>query len=54
MSHIPIGLIIVCVLYIMFFEVPNDYIINSDIIRIVDYGKVYFFYVALLFDLFKW
>ena len=43
-----------CALQIAYFQTDNEYLLTSDIERVVDFGKIYFFYVALLFDLYKW
>ena len=40
----------------MFFHIDDDnnYIKKSGIDGIIDYGKIYFFFAAIVFDIYKW
>ena len=50
-----IGLLVYCILSVVGNFLPDDHYLNrSNFIKEVDFSKIVFLYIALMFDLYKW
>ncbi|CDW88277.1 UNKNOWN [Stylonychia lemnae] len=52
-SDLPLLLSVLSIFLSLSYD-DNNYIKSSDIARIIDFGKIYFFFSAIVFDVYKW